>query len=304
MSLSPTALPRRQSWLTKLAALTGTLSQKAAQVEQDLTDEIAKEGVVAIRDHLHLCGAIPEIYATGSSDEKLYSKYTDVVVAVTLRAIGLTSRVIITRSNSADVEAEAKSPAFDLVADAKAFRLSRTALNPKDLKIEAMAGWKGQRAHALVVCPVYRLPAGNSAIYEKALARGVTVFTYSHLSGLVVLADQASKLSACDALLAAVATSASLSPTLSADAYWKALNGALISKHSKMKVLLQQEQQANLDGLRALKAEELAPLNADRTSIMSMNLSTAQKSLIKDRRIDSRLTSISSVTDRGLLAIT
>jgi hypothetical protein len=41
------------------------------------------------------------------------------------------------------------------IADAKAFRLSRTAKNQKDFKIQAMDSWKRGKPFAMVVCPIY-----------------------------------------------------------------------------------------------------------------------------------------------------
>jgi type II restriction enzyme len=89
-------------------------------------------------DHLRLCGNIPESYAHDSSEEKLYSKYTDCLLSEIFKFIGLRSIILKERSDTADVEAFAKNYSF--VADAKSFRLSRTAKNQKDFKIQAMDG--------------------------------------------------------------------------------------------------------------------------------------------------------------------
>lgn len=91
-------------------------------------------------DHLRLCGNIPEYYGHNTSKEKLYSKYTDTVLSLAYRSIGIRSHVLKERANVADVEAYAKNYSF--VADAKSFRLSRTAKNQKDFKIEALHRWK------------------------------------------------------------------------------------------------------------------------------------------------------------------
>ena len=60
------------------------------------------------------------------------SKYTDSVVSESFIAIGLNSVVVSARADAADVQARGNG--FSLVADAKAFRLSRTAKNQKDFK--------------------------------------------------------------------------------------------------------------------------------------------------------------------------
>lgn len=52
----------------------------------------------------------------------------------------LETRVLTERGDAADVEAVSSN--FSFVADAKAFRLSRTARNQKDFKVQAMDRWK------------------------------------------------------------------------------------------------------------------------------------------------------------------
>lgn len=298
LALAASALPRRQRWLTQV--IPGCSGHAA--VENALVLEVNKDGIAAVLDHLHLCGAIPEAFGPSSSEEKLYSRYTDSVVAAALRAIGMTAKVLTTRANSADVEATATG--YSLVADAKAFRLSRTAKNQKDFKVEAMAGWKGAHPHGLVVCPAYQLPATNSQIYHQALSRSVTIITYSHLAALVQLANTVGHSQAQQALLSTMTISTSLAPTQSATAYWKALNSALINSSPSLKTLLADEQQVNLEGLDALRKGELAPLVADETAIRAMSQKQAQDALLKDRRIDSRIAGINAVKDRGILGLT
>ncbi len=74
---------------------------------------------------------------------------------------------------------------YSFVADAKVFRLSRTAKNQKDFKIQAMDNWKFGKPFAMVVCPLYQIPSKNSQIYQQASARNVCIFSYSHLAVLV-----------------------------------------------------------------------------------------------------------------------
>ncbi len=57
---------------------------------------------------------------------------------------------------------------YSFVADAKAFRLSRTAKNQKDFKVQAMDDWKHSKTYAMVVCPVYQLLTRTSQIYQQA----------------------------------------------------------------------------------------------------------------------------------------
>ncbi|MGB6469600.1 MAG: HindIII family type II restriction endonuclease, partial [Candidatus Acidiferrales bacterium] len=130
--LTEKAIQRRRHWIGKIAKISGKFGDDSAKVDRELAAEFKHEGVSALLDHLRLCGAIPEHYGHDSSAEKLYSKYTDALLAHAYRAIGLTSLVLTERADSADVEAVAAN--YSLVADAKAFRLSRTAKNQKDFK--------------------------------------------------------------------------------------------------------------------------------------------------------------------------
>ena len=120
------------------------------------------------------------------------------LLAHAFQSIGLTSLILTERADSADVEAVAAN--YSLVADAKAFRLSRTAKNQKDFKIEALHGWKRGKPHAMVVCPIYQLPTRTSQIYQQAITRNVCIFSYSHLAVLVEFSNLVGKKQAQDLL--------------------------------------------------------------------------------------------------------
>ena len=137
--ISDQAIERRKYWISEIVKISGNFGQDYTRVEAELSAEVKAGGVGVILDHLRLCGAIPEAYGHDTSEEKLYSKYTDALLAVTFRALGLKSIVLTERADAADVEVFADGYAF--VADAKAFRLTRTAKNQKDFKIQAMDGW-------------------------------------------------------------------------------------------------------------------------------------------------------------------
>ncbi len=158
--ISEAQVNNRKSWIDKISKLSGDFGADSDKVEQEMSQEIGSKGMDALLGHLRLCGAIPEQYGHDSSEEKLYSKYTDVVLSKSYEAIGLTSLVLAERADAADVECVAEDYSF--VADAKAFRLSRTAKNQKDFKVEAMNGWKRGKPYAMVVCPIYQLPSRTS----------------------------------------------------------------------------------------------------------------------------------------------
>src|SRR5258708_1196234 len=125
--LTDGSIRRRQYWIREIAKISGNFGDDTAKVDRELTAEIERDGVAALSDNLHLGGSIPENSGHDTSEEKLYSKYPDALLAAAFRHIGLTSLVLTERADAADVEAV--GPDYALVADAKVFRLSRTAKN-------------------------------------------------------------------------------------------------------------------------------------------------------------------------------
>jgi type II restriction enzyme len=126
------AIIRRRYWIDEIVKLSGHFVNDSSRVENEIIDEVKKSGSQALLDHLRLCTAIPESYDHDSSEEKLYSKYTDALISECFKYLGLNSIVLTERADAADVEVVCDSYSF--VADAKVFRLSRTAKNQKTLK--------------------------------------------------------------------------------------------------------------------------------------------------------------------------
>ena len=102
---------------------------------------------------LRQIGIIPECIAHDSTEEKLFSKASDAVLSRAFREIGLKSAVLKERGDAADVLAESPIHGYTLVADAKAFRMSRTAKNQKDFKVVALSGWRKDSEYAVLCAP-------------------------------------------------------------------------------------------------------------------------------------------------------
>lgn len=128
-------------------------------------------------------GIMPEVFEHDSSEEKLWSKFSDIILAHALGLLGLKSEVLRTRGNSADVYSKAKN--YTLVSDAKCFRLSRTAKNQKDFKVKSLDDWRREDTYALLVSPLAQYPADKSQIYPQAFAQNVTLLSYLHLQFLL-----------------------------------------------------------------------------------------------------------------------
>ena len=124
---------------------------------------LSKEDFIEIVKEI---GTIPEIIEASSTEEKLYSKASDIVSE---------------RGNSADIIAESEH-GYTLVADAKTFRLSRTAKNQKDFKISTLSKWRGmEHDFAILVAPYFQYPNTNSQIYSSSLSDKVCLLSWEHM---------------------------------------------------------------------------------------------------------------------------
>ncbi|MGO9082570.1 MAG: HindIII family type II restriction endonuclease [Streptosporangiaceae bacterium] len=174
-----TDLPSLVDQFSKLGDL--SFDEKAGRI----AEVINSVDSTTLVDLLTSAGAIPEAYDHDSSEEKLYAKAMDILVGDSFRRAGYSTIVNQERSGAADVTAVwtgESSSAHSLVIDAKAFRLSRTALNPKDYKIEALSTWRRDADYALLVGPVAGFPEGTSRLYAEALRYKVALLSYSHLA--------------------------------------------------------------------------------------------------------------------------
>lgn len=297
----PVTIARRARWLDEIVQISGHFGNDSTRIEQELKQEILTDGTVSIVDHLRLAGAIPEHYGHDSSEEKLYSKYTDALLSAAFTHLGLNSIVLVERADAADVEAANSDYAF--VADAKAFRLSRTAKNQKDFKIEAMHGWKRGKPYAIVVCPIYQLPNRSSQIYQQAIARNVCIFTYSHLAVLSRLVDVTNRETAMDVLHSIFRCTEALNPNKDAIPYWHQVNRCMLDAHPSIPNLWQDEKIANMESIKAAKDEALTALAIERQHILQMTHDEAIRTLIRHRNIDGRTKIISAVSDSGILRI-
>lgn len=132
-------------------------------------------------------GTIPESIDHDSTQEKLYSKASDIVLARCFRLLGLASKALDERGDSADIIANSiVGYKYSLVADAKCFRLSRTAKNQKDFKVSNLSDWRGsENEYAILVAPYFQYPKQTSQIYSKALENNVCLLSWEHISILL-----------------------------------------------------------------------------------------------------------------------
>jgi len=299
--ISAKAIKTRQYWIEEIRNLSGNFGNDTDKLEKELEAEIKKNGVSSLIDHLRLCGNIPESYGHDTSEEKLYSKYTDCLLSLAYTAMGLKSLVLKERADAADVEAFAKDYSF--VADAKAFRLSRTAKNQKDFKVQAMHGWKRGKPYAMVVCPIYQLPTSSSQIYQQATTQNVCIFTYSHLAVLLSYSEKEGQTKAQQLLKKIFETVEILNPSKNATDYWLAINKTILSFSKAIEPLWSIEKDVATESIAISKEEALTFLAQEREKIMRMSHNEALKELIKLHKIESRMKTINAVSDNGLFTI-
>jgi type II restriction enzyme len=242
---------------------------------------------------------MPEQYKRDSSEEKLYSKYTDAVISESLNAIGLNSILIDTRADAADVQARGRL--YSLVADAKAFRLSRTAKNQKDFKVQAMDGWRGGLDYAVVVCPIYHLPTRTSQIYQQAIVRNVCILSYSHLAALVGLAIRQGALVAEVGFQTMVESVSVLHPSKNAVDYWTGVNRALVDALGQDPDLWTSEKSASIEAFQIVKEESLLYLRTERNRLLGFSHQEALNELIRLAGIDSGIAHVEGIKHGELL---
>lgn len=157
------------------------------EATEEIKNYIDKVSEKDFKEIVKQIGTIPESIEHDSTEEKLYSKASDIVLARCFRMLGLASKALDERADSADILAKSVSGyKYSLVADAKCFRLSRTAKNQKDFKVSNLSDWRGsENEYAVLVAPYFQYPQSTSQIYSKALENNVCLMAWEHMSILL-----------------------------------------------------------------------------------------------------------------------
>ena len=291
-------IEKRKYWVNEISHPSGDFGLDAEKIEEKMRAEIKKEGIVTLLGHLRLCGTIPERYGHDTSEEKLYSKYTDVIIHEAYLAMGFNSLVLKERADVADVECV--NDDYSFVADAKAFRLSRTAKNQKDFKVQAMDGWKHGKPYAMIVCPIYQLPSRASQIYQQAGTRSVCIGTYAHLAVLARYAQAKSQNKAMELVHEIFKTVEAMNPSKDANTYWQIVNRKILNFDGGLSKIWKEEKQATIESIYISREEALDFLALERERIMSLSKEEAIKEVLKSRKIENKIKAVKSVSDNGL----
>lgn len=156
-------------------------TRKFAEASEEIKIYVNELDRQTIIDIVKEIGTIPECIEASSSSEKLFSKASDCILARCFSELGMPSIAVNERGNSADIIARSIH-GYTLVADAKTFRLSRTAKNQKDFKIDTLSNWRGsEHDFALLVAPYFQYPNTVSQIYSSALDKQVCLLSWEHI---------------------------------------------------------------------------------------------------------------------------
>lgn len=254
-----------------------------------LEKELSNLSLDQIKESLLECGVIPECFGHDSTEEKLYSKYTDILLAKTFNFLGIKSIVVKQRADSADVEGSTVE--YSIVADAKAFRLSRTAKNQKDFKVEALSKWRGIKDYSCLVCPLYQYPRSNSQIYRQAIDRNVTLLAYIHL--VYLLSQQAPQKANYQPLWITGKKSKGAKDAVS---YWNAIDKTVCKIAGKNIGDLQKFKEVEIKAMQKGAKEEMAFIEKRIQSIKKLSHEEAITRLVKSEKLDSKIKQIKKIS--------
>lgn len=236
------------------------------------------------------CGIIPEMFQHDSAEEKLWAKYCDMLLCSAFNHLGIQAEVIRTRGDSADVLGRTDS--YSIVGDAKAFRLSRTAKNQKDFKVQALDDWRKKNTFACLVAPLYQYPARRSQVYVQAKMRNVTLLSYMHLRFLLDWLPEPGDLS----LLWQVA--GSLEPDQRADAYWNALDAHILAATRQEAHQLQQYKAQEATRTRQIGQEGITHWEDVKGQYQTLSREAAIQRLIEHEGIEKKIQEIQRTLNR------
>jgi type II restriction enzyme len=178
------------------------------------------------------------------------------------------------------------------VADAKAFRLSRTAKNQKDFKVGALSTWRKDADYAVLVGPLFQYPSSTSQIYLQAAHNDVCLLSFAHLVALMRL-----DLPDPDSFEPLWAASKSLGEsTKSAATYWNHLNRAFSGLSRKARDTLHTSLQDEMTGLEHVRRTEISTLENIAKRVKEMTREEAVTKLLASLKLESRIGVIKAVS--------
>ncbi len=260
-------------------------SENAFDILEEQFAEITKD---KLSSSLLECGIIPEVLEHDSSEEKLWAKYCDILLAQTWTHLSIPAEVLRARGDSADVFGRTHN--YSIVGDAKAFRLSRTAKNQKDFKVQALDDWRKSNTYACLVSPLYQYPQRASQIYEQAIERNVTLLSYTHLKFLLDCTDGQN----LDSLWC---ISSELSKSKNAQQYWEAVDETTREIAGESEETLIGYKQETIDTIKQLGKEGIDYWETRIADYKKLSQEEAVARLIKAEKVEAKIGTIKKAID-------
>lgn len=260
--------------------------------EKDAFDRLDKHFSTFSKDLLSTnlieCGILPEMFDHDSSEEKVWAKLSDIILAKALNHLGIKTEVLGARGNSADVYG--KTDEYTLVGDAKTFRLSRTAKNQKDFKVSALDSWKLSNNYAMLAAPLTQYPTKKSQIYSQAIEKNVTLISYTHLHFLLDFHTNQSLKPLWET--GNILSKSAKTDYQNSEYYWRAIDEATISIVGKSMDNLKTYKLLEIEKTKQVGNEGINYWKQKIESFSKLSKDEAVRLLIKSEKIEAKIKTI------------
>jgi hypothetical protein len=268
--------------IDEIFEISGMAELSFSEKGETLQQEIDTLSLTEVLDHLDFAGVISERFAHDSTEEKLFAKYCDLLMARGFQELGFNAYAIEERADSADVLA--KGGGYELVGDAKAFRLSRTAKNQKDFKVESLNQWRKGADYAILLAPICQYPNTKSQIYSQAITYNVTLLSYTHLAFLI-----RSENVTPFRLKQLWELSGTLKSGKDAAVYWNSMAEMVVRLAGKSLTEWESAAQNSLTNMVIQAEEQIAFWQMEKNKIKQLSHEEATDLLIEALKIDSKI---------------
>lgn len=258
------------------------------QSKSDILRKIVHEmSESQVTNYLFKCGVIPEMFAHDSSNEKIYAELCEILVSAFFRKRGEDARVLDQRGGSADVLSSVGDK--KVVLDAKAFRLSRTALNPKDYKIEAINEWTANHdaEYSGLVGPLNQFPGSRSRLYTEAVRYDVTLLSYGHLAYLLKPELEKESIDPIWELGDKISNKYDLDD-VDGDIYWDELEQTMLNIHDDIG-MFEETIESNRRGLEEQSKQQIEYWESKKDELRELTKEELVEELIKSKKIDKKI---------------
>ena len=159
-----------------------------------------------------------------------------------------------------------------------------------------MDKWKGSRSQAILVCPVYQLPAKSSQIYYQSVQHNVLILTNSHIALLAKYTEKYGRDVSLQLLYRTLSKLKDCTQSKSASDYWKTINHSM--KHSLDNGVLWKEENLKInDTINAGKVEGSVFYSKEKERIMSLSQGEAIHELLETSNVISKIQTVQSVSN-------